>query len=179
MSTPPEGFRYHPDFLSTREHDELLGRLDRLPYRRDLFRGRRMRRAYAQFGHAYVTEGRRVEPAEPFPDFLTDLVNRFLPLCPPGTPFDQCIVTRYPPDSGIDWHTDAPCFGETIAAVSLGAPAALLFRETGTAEPCCELTVAPGSFYVMTGAARRRYQHKVAPVAAARTSLTFRSVVTG
>jgi alkylated DNA repair dioxygenase AlkB len=179
MSTPPEGFCYHPDFLSPPECDELLRRVDRLAYRRDFLRGRRMRRAYAQFGHAYVTEGRRLKPAEPFPDFLSELVHRFLPLCPPGTPFDQCIVTRYPPEAGIDWHTDAPCFGATIAAVSLGAPATLLFREVGAAEPCRELPVAPGSFYLITGPARRLYQHKVAPVTATRLSLTFRSVAPG
>jgi alkylated DNA repair dioxygenase AlkB len=179
MSSPPDGFCYFPNFLDLGEGLELSKRLGELPFEHPVARGRRLRRGHAQFGHAYVTARRRLVPAPPMPEFLTALIARALPLCPPGTRFDQCIVTEYPAGAGIGWHTDAPHFGGCIMGVSLGAEARLLFRENGQEKPCYRLSVAPGSLYLLGGPARWEYQHKVAPVKATRYSLTFRYVYVG
>jgi alkylated DNA repair dioxygenase AlkB len=176
MVTPPEGFSATPCFLDPQEQAALLRRLGGLTYGHDVFRGRRLRRSYAQFGYAYVSTGQRLVPAPPLPGFLTTLIEKSLPHCPMGTAFDQCIVTHYPEGTGIGWHTDATRFGECIMAVSLGAEARLQFRPNGTREVCYEHLAVPGSLYVLRGPARWQYQHQVVAVRAVRYSLTFRQV---
>ena len=176
---PPEGFRYLPNFLGPEEHLALLRRLEGLEYTHDRFRGRELKRGYAQFGRAYVSSGRRLELAPPLPEFLAVVVAGALPHCPPGSHFDQCIVTQYPPGAGIGWHTDAPRFGDCIAGVSVGAEAKFQFRANGSEEAAYEQRAAPGSLYVMSGPARGLFQHQVVPVKALRYSLTFRSVADG
>src|SRR5207253_771679 len=114
----PAGFRYFADFLGAEEAAELAERVRSLDFTHDRFRGRPLKRAYAQFGFAYVTTGRRLQAAPPFPDWLARLVARCLACCPRETAFEQCIVTRYSAGAGIGWHTDADCFGDCIAAVS-------------------------------------------------------------
>jgi alkylated DNA repair dioxygenase AlkB len=174
--TAPDGFTYVPHFLTAEEQQSLLTQLQALPFAHDRFRGQQLKRGYAQFGQAYVSEGRMLESAPPLPDFLIALATNGLPHCPEGTQFDQCIVTHYPEGSGIGWHTDAPRFGECILAVSLGAAARLQFRPNGTTISTHEVRPAPGSAYVMCGPARWHYQHQVVPVRAERYSLTFRRV---
>lgn len=175
MIEPPAGFTYSSGFLSPEEADALAEHVRLLDFRRETFRGVRMRRGYAQFGHAYHTESRRTAPAPPFPDWLTELAERVAASCPPDTAFDSCILTNYPADAGIGWHTDKPVFGPVVAGVSLLAPARLLFRRA-EGEGECEVCVEPGSLYVMAGPSRWDFQHSVAPVVAQRVSLTFRSV---
>jgi alkylated DNA repair protein (DNA oxidative demethylase) len=153
-----------------------MERLNEFDYQHDLFRGQRLKRGYAQFGYAYVSTGRKLDRAQEMPDFLAELIERALPLCPEGAKFSQCIVTRYPEGAGIGWHTDAPRFGESVMAVSLGAAARLQFRPNGTKETSCEVLTVPGSLYVMQGPARWEYQHQVVAVKEERFSLTFRSV---
>jgi alkylated DNA repair dioxygenase AlkB len=170
----PEGFSYVPGFLSPEEQLGLLRQLRALDYKHDTFRGQRLRRAYAQFGYAYVSTGRRLTPAAPLPDFLTALIDKGRSYYPEGSRFNQCIVTHYPEGAGIGWHTDAPRFGECIMAVSLGAEARLQFRPKGSEEVSCEVLAAPGSLYVMRGPTRWQYQHQVVAVEAERYSLTFR-----
>lgn len=176
MQTVPKGFCYVPDFLDAEEQRALHGHLDALGYEHDVFRGQRLKRRYAQFGYAYVSTGRKLEPAAPMPDFLAALTTKALPHCPPGTQFNQCIVTHYPKGAGIGWHTDAPRFGDCIMGVSLGGLARLQFRPNGTEPISFEVLAGPGSLYVMTGSARWLHQHKVTPVKSERYSLTFRHV---
>jgi alkylated DNA repair dioxygenase AlkB len=175
-TAPPERLTYHPGFLSPDEQRALLDLLRGLEYTHDVFRGQRLKRGYAQFGSAYVSTGRRLDPAPPLPDFLLALAARGLAHCPAGARFDQCIVTHYPADAGIGWHTDAPRFGDCIMAVSLGHDARLQFRRNGTGEIGYEVLAGAGSLYVMLGPARREYQHQVVKVKAERYSVTFRSV---
>jgi DNA oxidative demethylase len=176
MATAPEGFFYISGFLSTEEPQTLLQQLEELDYEHDVFRGQRLKRGYSQFGYAYVSTGRTLNPTSPMPQFLAALIEKALPHCPEGTRFNQCIVTHYPEGAGIGWHTDAPRFGKCIMAVSLGGEARLQFRPNGSEEASCELLAAPGSLYVMHGPARWEYQHQVVPVKSVRYSLTFRQV---
>lgn len=173
----PEGFRYVPEFLVRSEHDVLLARLLALQFDHDVFRGRRLKRGWAQFGYQYLSTGRRLVEAPPMPPFLARLLETGCSLCPnPVEPFNQCIVTHYQRGAGIGWHTDAPRFGEVIMGISLGAPGRMQFRVGRSGRACCEIVLGSGSLYVMSGPARREYQHRVVPVTADRWSLTFRHV---
>ncbi len=95
-------------------------------------------------------------------------------------------MTEYAPGAGIGWHRDAPMFGDVIAGVSLGAPARMRFRpyERPSRRPADaaprrtshELTLEAGSAYLITGTARRDYEHSIPPLDALRYSITFRTV---
>lgn len=97
---------------------------------------------------------------------------------------NKCIVNEYRPGQGITWHTDAPCFGDTIACFVLLSPGTppspMEFRLGGWVE-----AVAPpaGSLYLMRGHSRAPAQHRMPPLKApagvptpTRISVTFRTV---
>ncbi|MGE3512851.1 MAG: alpha-ketoglutarate-dependent dioxygenase AlkB [Vicinamibacterales bacterium] len=172
----PRGLTYFATLLTDREVEEWTKWVGQLVFEHQVARGRPMKRGDAMFGYAYVTAGRRLEPAKPFPACLAALATRIATVCPPGTEFNQCIVTKYPPDAGIGWHTDAPSFRDCIAGVSLGGDAQFLFRRKAETAIGHRLPVAAGSLYVMTGSARWEYQHSVKPVKTTRYSLTLRFV---
>jgi DNA oxidative demethylase len=179
MTGQPDGLDYVQDFLSDTEHDALLDELYCLPYTHDKFMHQTMKRGWAQFGHAYVSTGRKLVDAPPIPPFLQAVIEKAAPYYPQGIEFAQCIVTWYPQGAGIGWHTDAPRFGDYILAVSLASPARLQFRPNKSKAASFEVTATPGSLYVMHGIARWQYQHRIIPVKAERYSLTFRSVAEG
>src|SRR5947208_2105713 len=114
MSVAPDGLLFVPDFLSPAEHAALLRELRALEYEHDVFRGQRLKRGYAQFGYSYVSTGRKLEQAVEMPDFLRAVIEKAGALFQSCEPFNQCIVTHYPENSGIGWHTDAPRFGECV-----------------------------------------------------------------
>ena len=172
----PEGFVYIPDFLSPDEQDDLLHELRLLPYEQDEFRKQLMKRLWAQFGYNYVSTGQKLTPAPAIPPFLQRVIEKARPYYPPEVEFDQCIVTLYPENAGIGWHTDSKRFSDWILGVSLASPGRLQFRPNKTEKASFEVTVVPGSLYVMHGVARWDYQHRLVPVKAERFSLTFRTV---
>jgi alkylated DNA repair dioxygenase AlkB len=172
----PEGFVYVADFLAPDEQASLLREIRALPFEHDTFRGQRLKRAYAQFGYSYVSSGRKLNTAAPVPAFLRAVIEKAAPHCPGADEFNQCIVTHYPPDSGIGWHTDAPGFGGCIVGVSLGGNGLFQFRPNGAQVVCYEVRVVPGSLYVLRGPSRWKFQHQVVPVTTDRFSLTFRHV---
>ena len=72
--TAPEGFSYIHDFITVEEQLGLLDNARKLEFAHDSFRGQQLKPSYAQFGYSYVSTGRRLVPASPFPDFLTALI---------------------------------------------------------------------------------------------------------
>jgi DNA oxidative demethylase len=176
MEAAPNGFVYVRDFLSWEEQAALLAKLLKLDYQHDTFRGQRLKRGYAQFGYTYVSAGRKLVIAVSMPEFLREVIDKTRPYCSDGVEFNQCIVTHYPPSSGIGWHADAPRFGECVVGVSLGSEARFQFRPNGAEKVSYEVRAAPGSMYLMRGPARWDFQHQVVPVNAERYSLTFRHV---
>jgi len=173
--TQPEGFTYVPDLLDTAEREQVTAQVVNLAYEHDKFRGVVLNRSYAQFGHAYVSNGRKLMPAAAFPEFLRQLLAK-ASLYVGEQCFDQCIITQYPAGAGIGWHTDAARFDDVILGVSLGNSARLQFRRNGGTKAEHELLVSPGSLYVMQGIARSESQHRIVPVKSLRYSITFRHV---
>jgi DNA oxidative demethylase len=176
MNGQPEGLDYEADFLSDAEQADLLSELRALTYTHDTFRGKLMKRSWAQFGFEYKSIGQKLIPAPPIPPFLREIIEKASPYYPASSEFDQLIVTHYPPGAGIGFHTDADKFGDVILGVSLASPARLRFSPGKSKVVSFELTATPGSLYVMQGKARWEYQHHIPPVKAERYSLTFRSI---
>lgn len=171
------GLLVFPNFLTPEQSSHFLSILLGLRFRHDFFRGRQMKRDSACFGWEYVAAGRQLLPAPEFPPWLTGLVEMALMVCPKGTTFDQCIVQRYPPGAGIDWHTDSVKFGgDCIVGASFGGDGKLGYRPVGSQKATARFTATHGSLYIMSGPARWDYQHKVWPVLGERFSVTLRSL---
>jgi alkylated DNA repair dioxygenase AlkB len=95
----------------------------------------------------------------------------------PAYGLEEVLVTRYEAGAGIGWHRDAPMFGPIVAGVSLLAACRMRFqRKTKIGRETAEWVLEPRSAYVLSGEARRCWQHSIPPTKALRYSITFRTV---
>lgn len=176
----PEGLRYIPALLDVDEECNLLERLTTLVYGEVRMRGQVARRVVRHYGVGYAFESATVTPAEPIPTWLSGVHVKCAGLL--GVPVGalvEALVTQYPPGATIGWHRDAPAFGEVVG-VSLASPCALRFqRGAGKQRRVFEQRLEPRSAYVLTGPVRTRWQHSIPAVAAARYSITFRTIRRG
>jgi alkylated DNA repair dioxygenase AlkB len=176
--TAPDGFVYVPEFLTTAEQDRLVAAVEAMPFREVRMHGVVAKRQTAHFGWDYGYESWRVTRAAPIPAGFAEVRARCAAAAglDPGV-FEALLVSRYPSGAGIGWHRDAPMFGDVVAGVSLGAPCVLRFRRGKVrARETLAVTVSPGSLYLLSGAARREWQHCIRPVDTLRYSLTFRTL---
>ncbi len=136
-----------------------------------------LRRAVS-YGGKYDFSARRLNEAEPIPDWLAPLRAKVAAWAGIADDFTQVLVAEYQPGTPLGWHRDVPDF-EDIAGVSLLDDAVMRFRPYPPREPkradVLKLTVAPRSVYLLHGTARWAWQHSVAPTRALRCSLTLRT----
>lgn len=96
-----------------------------------------------------------------------------------GHRFQVCVAIYYPDgNSGVDFHSDYPAFGDTsiIPSISLGEQRLFKFREKESGEEL-SLQLPNGSLVVMGKHCQERYEHclPVDPVYKnPRINLTFR-----
>ena len=89
----------------------------------------------------------------------------------------QALLIRYDHGAGIGWHRDRPVF-DRVVGISLGAPATLrLRRRVAAGFERASMPLAPRSIYHLSGEARREWEHSIVPMAEARWSVTFRTLV--
>ena len=184
FNIPPEavpdipGLEYLPDFISAEEERALMKAIDGQPWLNDL------KRRVQHYGYKYDYKERAVKPDSylgPLPDWLGPVTHK-LPFKP-----DQAIVNEYEPGQGISAHIDCvPCFGATIASLSLGSGAIMQFSNRNEKQ---EIYLEPRSLIVLSGEARFRWAHAI-PARKSdtlggfkidrsrRLSLTFRTVLT-
>jgi alkylated DNA repair protein (DNA oxidative demethylase) len=179
-SEEPEGLVYQPELLSAEEEAGLLERLESLRFDPIVLHGRAARRSGRHFGLDYDYEARTPQPGEPVPDWLLPVRERAAALA--GHEPDELVeilVQRYPEGSTIGWHRDAPAFG-TVVGVSLGGTSRLRFQR-GKRENrrVWEIQLDPRSGYVLSGEARRSWEHSIPPTKELRYSITFRTLRDG
>ena len=180
----PDGLTLVAGFLPSERQDELLDRIDASPWRTDL------KRRVQHYGWRYDYRTRRVAASDrlgPLPDWLVPVSER---LASDGW-FEalptQAIVNEYEPGQGIAAHVDCePCFGDTIASLSLGGRCMMTLRERDGSGRC-DLVLEPGSLLVLRGPARYAWTHEIAARKSdviggvrhpreRRVSVTFRTV---
>ncbi|MGE5413338.1 MAG: alpha-ketoglutarate-dependent dioxygenase AlkB, partial [Syntrophomonadaceae bacterium] len=174
---PPEGFRYAAGFLSLDEERELLERLRPLPFREFEFRGYLGKRRVVSFGFRYLYDERKLQPADPIPDFLRPLREKAAAFAElRADALVQSLVAEYRPGAPIGWHRDKPVFGDVLG-ISLLSPCTLRFRRRieGGFERWA-LPAEPRSAYLLRGPARAVWEHSIPPVETLRYSITFRSL---
>lgn len=173
------GLRYEADFLSVEEEAQLLAVIGTLPLQPAPYKSYEARRRIVSFGHRYDFDANVLRPGLPLDERLLPLRERvaaWLGVAPQA--LAQVLVSEYQPGTPLGWHRDVPEF-ETIAGVSLAAPAVLRFRpyppDALAKRKAVQLEVAPRSIYRMAGEARWGWQHAVPAVQALRFSITFRT----
>jgi alkylated DNA repair dioxygenase AlkB len=171
------GLTYAEEVIDAEQEAALIkavGRVEVEPFR---FQGWTGKRLTASFGWHYDFDRASFGETTPIPDWLLELraaTAAFSKLDPAA--LVQVLVTRYDPGAGIGWHRDRPIF-EHVVGVSLGAPAVLRLRRriAGGFERQA-LPLAARSAYHLSGEARHGWEHSIAPIAAMRWSITFRSL---
>lgn len=171
------GLSYVPDFVTRHEESALIASIDAQPWLNDL------KRRVQHYGYKYDYKARAMTNDAylgPLPDLLKPVAQK-LPFKP-----DQVIVNEYQPGQGISAHIDCvPCFGDTIASLSLGSGATMQFTKGNEKQ---EIYLEPRSLIVLSGPARYDWTHAI-PVRKSdsvdgfkiersrRVSLTFRTVL--
>jgi alkylated DNA repair dioxygenase AlkB len=159
------------------EERALIAAIDGVDLTPFQFHGWTGRRLTASFGWHYDFQDASFRPTVPIPGWLEPVrarAARFAALEPAD--LVHVLLIRYDPGAGIGWHRDRPVF-EHVLGLSLGAPATLRLRrrrERGFDRATAAL--APRSLYHLAGEARHQWEHSIAPMAATRWSITFRSL---
>ena len=178
QSPLPSGLVYQPDLITKAEEQQALAVLEAMEFHTITMHGRTARRTVRHFGLDYGYESWKLVPTDPLPDDLGWLQERAAVLAglDPGG-FAQILISRYPPGSTIGWHRDAPMFGAKVVGISLASTCRMRFQHgKGPARQVAEVTLAPRSGYVLSGAARYAWQHSIPPTKALRYSITFRTL---
>jgi alkylated DNA repair dioxygenase AlkB len=176
-SEEPEGIVYRPELVSVEEEAELVERLRSLRFDPIVLHGQAAKRTGRHYGLDYDYGSRTPMPGEPVPHWLLPVRAKAAELA--GHDPDELVeilVQRYPPGATIGWHRDAPAFG-TVIGVSLGGYSRLRFqRGKRERRRVWEVQLEPRSGYVLTGEARRSWEHSIPPTKELRYSITFRTL---
>lgn len=165
------------DVVTAAEESALIGQIESAqltPFQFQQWEGKRLTRSY---GWTYDFQSGRFAPGDPIPRWLLPLGEKaagFAGIDPKA--IEQVLLIEYGVGAAIGWHKDRPVFGHVIG-VSLGARASMRFRRReagGFRRAVAEL--APRSIYHMHGEARDTWEHSIAPMAAPRWSITFRTL---
>ena len=178
------GLTYIADFVSEQESTDLLTTIDSLEW--NLY----LKRRTQHYGYTYDYTKKAIDISMslgPLPTWLEPLTSE-LQESIFTQPIDQVIVNEYLPGQGISRHTDCvPCFGDTIASLSLGSTCAMDLEHFASGRKG-SIMLAPKSLLVMSGEARYDWMHS-SPARkqdylgeellprSRRVSLTFRTIV--
>jgi len=179
------GLIYEAEFLSPDEEKVLLSRINAERWITDL------RRRVQHYGWRYDYKARRIDPGMylgKLPEWLDDVSARLLARGWFDQLPDQVIVNEYLPGQGIAAHTDCvPCFGPTLASVSLLSDVLMDFENPRTKERHSR-RLERRSIAVLQGDARYLWRHGISArlkdiyqsknwIRSRRVSLTFRTVI--
>lgn len=176
-SEEPEGIVYRPELLPVAEEAQLLARFETLRFDPIVLHGRAAKRTGRHYGLDYDYESRTPMPGEPVPDWLLPARARAAELAGHDPEeLAEILVQHYPPGATIGWHRDAPAF-DTVIGISVGGSSRLRFqRGKRERRRVWEIPLEPRSGYVLTGAARRSWEHSIPPTKERRYSITFRTL---
>ncbi|HLO78893.1 MAG TPA: alpha-ketoglutarate-dependent dioxygenase AlkB [Magnetospirillum sp.] len=184
---PPSiaGLGWFDEWICETEETQLLGTVDAGAWRDDL------KRRVQHFGYRYDYRARLASPEDrlgPLPQWLASLAERLARAGVFRRLPDQVIVNEYLPGQGISAHIDCvPCFGETIAILSLGGTVIMTLRHPASGRSH-DIVLPRRSLLILSGPARYEWQHAIparkSDVVSGcriprvrRVSLTFRTMV--
>lgn len=155
VKTDIPGFSLRLAYVTAEEESELLKNVDAGEWEND------WRRRIQQYGLGYGDEGGKPKWLRDFPGWLVPLAERVAEDAGLERFPENCVINEYIPPLGIAPHKDYSAFGPTIACVSLGSDIILDFiSPAGLKVP---VHVPARSFWVITGQARSKWKHGIAP----------------
>jgi alkylated DNA repair dioxygenase AlkB len=176
----PEGFSYHPDFLSVDEETVLLDEISKIQLHTFYFQGFEAKRKVKSFGYDYSFDQRALSKGQAIPHVFDSLIAKVSAKISVHTSeFAELLVTEYPLGSVINWHRDAPPF-DIIAGISLLSDCTFRLRPHDklkqTRNAVLSFPVKRRSLYILQGPARSAWQHSISPVKGVRYSITLRTL---
>ena len=177
-SSLPQGFSYHPDWITTDEEHSLLLHIEQLLFSEVRMHGVVAKRKVVHFGWDYGYDSWTISPTEPIPEWLMSVTARAASVMGvPAEAVQEVLVTRYAPGAGIGWHRDAPMFGPTVLGLSLAGSCRMRFQRMLAGERrTADAFLSPRSSYLLSGDARFAWQHSIPPTKELRFSITFRTL---
>ena len=176
----PDGFSYHENFIDPDEENNLIDEIVKLELHSFRFQGYEAKRKVASFGYDWNFENRTLSKGKDIPVVFDSLMAKVAAhLNIEKKEFAELLVTKYPIDSVINWHRDAPPF-DIIAGISLQSDCIFRLRPHEKAKQSrgsvVSFPVRQRSLYVMKGPAKIDWQHSTAPVKKVRYSITLRTL---
>lgn len=154
----PDGLTYLENYIQEDEAGRLVREIDATHWRTDL------RRRVQHYGYRYdykARTARREDYLGPLPELFQQLAERLTDESHFQTVPEQVIVNEYQPGQGISAHVDCqPCFGETIASLSLLSACVMRFASQKSSQHM-DLPLQPNSVLVMAGEARHDWTHAI------------------
>ncbi|MEQ9038993.1 MAG: alpha-ketoglutarate-dependent dioxygenase AlkB [Silicimonas sp.] len=154
----PDGLTYLENYIQDEEAERLVRKINAAPWRTDL------KRRVQHYGYRYdykARQARREDYLGPLPDLFQQLAERLTSEGHFQAVPDQVIVNEYQPGQGISAHIDClPCFGETIASLSLLSACVIRFASQKSSRHM-DLLLQPDSLLVMAGEARHEWTHAI------------------
>lgn len=154
----PPTASYLPNFIDGAEERLLIGEIDSQPWLGDL------KRRVQHYGYRYDYKARRVTRDSyigPLPAWLNSLATQLKEDGVFKTMPDQIIINEYLPGQGIAAHVDCePCFGDTIASLSLGSACIMEFSSLHS-EQAISRCLEPRSLLVLQDEARFDWKHGI------------------
>ena len=173
----PQGLLLGPDVITREQERDLVERFEALRFDPIVIRGQAARRTARHFGLGYDYESRTPRPGEPIAAWLEPSRRAAAELA--GVEPEmlaEILVQRYPAESTIGWHRDAPAFGLVVGISLLGRARLRFQRGRREQRRTWEILLEPRSGYVLAGEARRSWEHSIPPTKALRYSITFRTL---
>jgi alkylated DNA repair dioxygenase AlkB len=131
--TLPEGLVYVPGFLAEVEERDVLAVLATFELHPYVLHDTPSRRLVRSFGLTRVAGAYDAGPAAPIPAELEWLRDRCAGLMGrEPEELAELLVSRYPSGAGIEWHRDAPQFGD-VSGISLLTACRMRFPADGPA----------------------------------------------
>ena len=185
LNDKPSGLICIPGFVSSEFSNEIVNAIDSQDWQTN------MRRRVQHYGWRYDYKSRRLNQSDwlgPLPSFIMPVIKKLLEMKFFTTTPDQVIVNEYEAGQGIAAHVDCePCFGDTVASLSLLSPCVMRFRKRDQNGVFYDLDLSAGSLLILKNDARYEWSHEIAArkndtvnghkrSRERRISLTFRTV---
>lgn len=154
----PDGLTYLENYISKDEAIRLIQEIDAAAWCTDL------KRRVQHYGYRYdykARQARREDYLGPLPEVFQQLAQRLTDERHFQSLPDQVIVNEYEPGQGISAHIDCePCFGATIASLSLLSACVMRFSSQAYSRQM-DLYLQPASLLILNGDARHVWTHAI------------------